>query len=84
MSELYPLLKAVSAEEIAQRQANLKKYESYFRFRRRPAEEADPSLRKQTATDAILSTICEHVERAAARTTEPRKKSALSMITVCA
>ncbi|BDA47818.1 hypothetical protein COCOBI_11-0750 [Coccomyxa sp. Obi] len=81
VSEIYPLLNAVSAEEVAQRQANLKKYESYFRFRRTPAEEADASIRKQTATDAILSAICEHVERAAARPTLPREKSILSMIT---
>ncbi len=84
MSEIYPLLKAVPAEEIAQRQANLAKYESYFRYRRTPAEEADPSIRKQTATDAILSAICEHVERAAAKPTLHRKASLLSMLMVFA
>ncbi|CAL8469724.1 g9266 [Coccomyxa elongata] len=81
VSEIYPLLKAVPAKEVAQRQANLKKYESYFRYRRTPAEEADPSIRKQTATDAILSAICAHVDRAAARPALHRKESVLSMIT---
>ncbi|BDA47817.1 hypothetical protein COCOBI_11-0740 [Coccomyxa sp. Obi] len=86
MSELLPLLEAMPAEEIAEKHANLRKYQSYFRYRRTPAEELDPAISSPTAVDAILGAICDHVKHVAARhavdanAASPRKHSIFSFL----
>lgn len=72
MSELLPLLKAMPAEEVARKQANVEKYAPYFRYRQTPAEVLDPSIRQLTAADAILEGICEHAKLVGTRYKGPR------------
>lgn len=72
VSELLPMLKGMPAEELASKQANVKKYASYFRYRQTAAEELDPSIRQPTATDAILEAVCEHAKHVGTRYKAPR------------